>query len=251
MLEGRTVLVTGGAVRIGRAIVEALAAAGAGVVVHARSSQAAAEELVAAIRGRGGRAWQVSGTLETPDGVEGVFRVALAASGTLDGLVNNAAIFTREPLVASGAAAFEAAWRLNALAPMLLTRLLAAQVAPGAAAPVAGVVNLLDQRIAHPCTGCIPYLVSKQALAAFTTAAALELAPGVTVNAVAPGAVLAPPRTVATAREPAGAAPLASHGTPAQIAAAVVFLLANPSITGQILYVDGGQHLVGESDADA
>jgi NAD(P)-dependent dehydrogenase (short-subunit alcohol dehydrogenase family) len=115
---------------------------------------------------------------------------------------------------------------------------------------VAGVVNLLDQRIAHPCTGCLPYLVSKQALAAFTTAAALELAPALTVNAVAPGAVLAPTATATTAREPAGATPLANHGTPAQIGAAVVFLLSNPSITGQILYVDGGQHLVAESDHD-
>ncbi len=253
-LNHRTVLVTGGAVRIGRAMVEALAAAGAGVVVHARSSHTEGEALVAAIRRQGGRAWQVQGSLDTPDGVERVFQAALAAAGRLDGLVNNAAIFTRQPLAASDAAAFDAAWRVNALAPMLLTRLLAQHVATvqsGASSPVAGVVNLLDQRIAHPCTGCLPYLVSKQALAAFTTAAALELAPALTVNAVAPGAVLAPTATATTAREPAGATPLANHGTPAQIGAAVVFLLSNPSITGQILYVDGGQHLVAESDHDA
>lgn len=246
-LANRIVLVTGGAVRIGSTIAEALAAAGAGVVVHAHASRAAATELVAAIRERGGQAWCVFGALETPEGVTGVFRDALAAAGRLDGLVNNAAVFARQSLVQSREADFERPWRVNALAPMLLTQMLAEQVAashPGAVVPVAGVVNLLDQRIAHPCTGCLPYLVSKQALAAFTSAAALELAPRITVNGVAPGAALAP--VSAAAREPAGAVPLGRHCTPAQIAAAVVFLLANPSMTGQILYVDGGQHL-GES----
>ena len=198
MLQGvdsRVVLVTGGAVRIGRAIVEALAAAGAGVVVHAHTSQTAADTLVAGIRGRGGRAWRVSGTLETPEGVTTVFQDALAAAGRIDGLVNNAAIFARQSLALSTAAAFDMFWRVNALAPMLLTRLLAEQITtahPDKTAPVARVVNLLDQRIAHPCAGCLPYLVSKQALAAFTTAAALELAPRITVNAVAPGAALTP-----------------------------------------------------------
>ena len=249
-LDNRIVLVTGGAVRIGRAIVEALANAGAGVIVHARASQAAADALVAGIRGRGGRAWRVGGALETPEGAAGVFRDALAAAGRIDGLVNNAAIFARQPLAASDAAAFDAHWRVNALAPMLLTRLLSGHVAvahPGATAPVAGIVNLLDQRIARPCAGCLPYLVSKQALAAFTTAAALELAPRITVNAVAPGAALTP--VAAAGREPAGHAPLGKLCTPEQIAAAVVFLLSSPAITGQILYVDGGQHLRSEQYA--
>ncbi|MFZ4395770.1 MAG: SDR family oxidoreductase [Kiritimatiellia bacterium] len=244
VLENRNVLVTGGALRIGRAIVEALSAAGAGVVVHARASQDAAAALVAGIRARGGRAWRVGGSLETPEGVDGIFRDALAAAGSLDGLVNNAAVFVRQPLAASDAAAFDAAWQVNARAPMLLTRLLVrhvAQTQPGVPAPVAGVVNLLDQRIANPCAGCLPYLVSKQALAAFTTSAALELAPAITVNAVAPGAALVP--VGASAREPAGHVPLGQHCTPEQIAAGVVFLLSSPAITGQILYVDGGQHL--------
>jgi NAD(P)-dependent dehydrogenase (short-subunit alcohol dehydrogenase family) len=244
-LNNRNVLVTGGAVRLGRAVVEALAAAGAGVVVHARRSQAEAAALVAQIRGRGGQAWCVTGGLETPEGVAGVFREALAAAGHLDGIVNNAAVFARQPLAAADADAFDLPWRVNALAPMLLTRLLAAHVASRPAAtggaPTAGVVNLLDQRLARPCAGCLPYLVSKQALAAFTASAALELAPALTVNAVAPGAVLPPVHPAA--REPAGPAPLGRHGSPEEVARAVVYLLSSPSITGQILYVDGGQHL--------
>jgi len=243
-LDNRTVLVTGGAVRLGRAIVEALSAAGAGVVVHAHASRVEADALVAVIRSRGNRAWRVLGALDTPEGVAGVFRDAMAAAGRLDGLVNNAAIFARQSLADSDAASFDAHWRVNALAPMLLTRQFAEAVAaahPAAAAPVAGVVNLLDQRIAHAPAGCLPYLVSKQALAAFTIAAAKELAPRITINAVAPGAALLP--VAASAREPAGAVPLGRHCTPEQVAAAVVFLLSNPSVTGQILYVDGGQHL--------
>ena len=245
-LAGRIVLVTGGAVRIGRAIALALAEAGADVVVHARCSLTEADALVTELRGLGRRAWQVSGDLETPAGAAGVFTASVAAAGRLDGLVNNAAIFTRRPLARCEEADFEASWRINALAPMLLTRLLAEHVVGrcgNAAAPVAGVVNLLDQRIARPAAGCIPYLVSKQALAAFTQAAALELAPQITVNAVAPGAVLAAVTT--DGREPGGPVPLGRRATPEQVAAAVVFLLASPAITGQILYVDGGQHLGG------
>ena len=243
-LNNRIVIVTGGAVRMGRAIVEALVQAGAGVVVHARQSQEAAVALVDGIRKRGGQAWSVCGTLETPEGVEAVFRDALAVAGRVDGLVNNAAVFARQSLANSDAAAFDSFWRVNTLAPMLLTRLLAAHVDalyPQATSPVAGVVNLLDQRIAQPCAGCLPYLVSKQALAAFTTSAALELAPKITVNAVAPGAALLPPTRAG--HEPAGHAPLGQHCTPVQIANAVVFLLASSFMTGQILYVDGGQHL--------
>ena len=243
LLSERTVLVTGGAVRIGRAIVLALADAGADVVVHCRQSQAKAAALCGEVRGRGCRAWRVCGTLETADGVAGVFRDALAAAGRMDGLVNNAAVFDRRPLATCDAAAFEEPWRVNALAPILLTRLLAEHVAvahPETTGAVAGVVNLLDQRIARSPAGCLPYLVSKQALAGFTVAAARELAPRVTVNAVAPGAILAP---TAGGREAAGLAPLGRHPEPAEVAAAVVFLLASPVITGQILYVDSGQHL--------
>lgn len=244
-VRGRVVLVTGGAVRIGRAIVLALARAGADVVIHVRNSKREGEGLCGELRDLGRRGWLVTGSLDTPEAVAGVFRDAWSAAGRLDGLVNNAAIFARRPLVACEATDFDWFWRVNALAPMLLTRLLADRRAAmsdaGGIEPAAGVVNLLDQRIASSPGGCLPYLVSKQALAAFTVSAAHELAPRVTVNGVAPGAVLAPvgPGT----REPAGTAPLGRHATPEQVAAAVVFLLASPAITGQILFVDGGQHL--------
>jgi NAD(P)-dependent dehydrogenase (short-subunit alcohol dehydrogenase family) len=244
-LTGRTVLVTGAAVRLGRAIALALAEAGADVVVHARHSAAAAGTLCAEIRGLGRRAWQVSGALETPTGAEDLFRQAVAAAGPIDGLVNNAAVFALSSLAQADAAAFEMAWRVNTLAPVMLTRALSAHVRARrlpTGRPVAGVVNLLDQRIARPGAGCLAYGVSKQALAAFTLGAARELAPDLTVNGVAPGAVLPPP--AGTDRETAGAIPMGRRPTPEQVADAVVFLLGSPAITGQIVYVDGGQHLV-------
>lgn len=244
-LTGRTVLVTGAAVRLGRAIAWALGAAGADVVVHSRQARPEADALCGQIRGLGRRAWQVSGALDTPDGAETLFRRAVAAAGPINGLVNNAAIFSRAPLAQADAAAFDAAWQINALAPILLTRALLAHVrAQGLATekPWAGVVNLLDQRIVRPAARNLAYGVSKQALAAFTLGAALELAPDLTVNAVAPGAVLPPP--AGADREAAGATPLGARPTPEQVAAAVVFLLGSPAITGQIVYVDGGQHLL-------
>jgi NAD(P)-dependent dehydrogenase (short-subunit alcohol dehydrogenase family) len=245
MLTGRTVLVTGAAVRLGRAVALALGAAGADVVVHSRHSRRDAEAVCEQIRGAGRRAWQVSGALDTPAEAEELFRQAVAAAGAIDGLVNNAAVFARAPLAQADAAAFETAWRVNALAPIVLTRALLLHVQACGRShgrPAAGVVNLLDQRIARPSAGCLAYGTSKQALAAFTLGAALELAPDLTVNGVAPGAVLPPP--AGADRESAGVIPLGRRPTPGQVAAAVVFLLGQPAITGQIIYVDGGQHLV-------
>lgn len=238
-------LVTGAAVRVGRAIALALAEAGADVVVHSRHSASAADNLCDQIRGLGRRAWQVSGTLDSPIEAEALFRRAVVAAGPINGLVNNAAVFARAPLVQTEAAVFDAAWRINTLAPIMLTRALLGHVRSCGSSngkPVASVVNILDQRIVRPASGCLAYGVSKQALAAFTLGAALELAPDVTVNAVAPGAVLPPP--AGADREVAGAIPLRNRPTSEQVADAVVFLLGNLSITGQIIYVDGGQHLM-------
>jgi NAD(P)-dependent dehydrogenase (short-subunit alcohol dehydrogenase family) len=235
----RTVLITGAAARIGSCLAETLARAGWRVVVHAHRSAAQAESLCGRLRASGGQAWHVSGDLLDPDGPETVFAAAVDAAGPLDALVNNAAQFARQPLAAAAASDFERFWRINALAPIRLTQLLAAHLASRHAAGCA--VSLLDQRIALPSAGAIPYLLSKKALEAFTLSAALELAPALRVNAVAPGAVL-PPATP-DAKEPAGGFPSGAPPTAEQVAEAVRYLLEADSVTGQILYVDGGQHL--------
>lgn len=239
LLMNRTVLITGAALRIGNIIARTLARAGWEVIAHAHRSCAQADALCAELIADGKRAWRVTGDLQPPDGPDAVFDAALAAAGHVDALVNNAAAFARQPLAAALPADFERLWRLNTLAPVRLTQRLAAHLAgrrePGC------VINLLDQRVACPGTGAIPYLLSKKALEAFTLSAALEFAPALRVNAVAPGAALAPGAPQDT--EPAGDFPLRARPTPEQIADAVRFLLDACAVTGQILYVDGGQHL--------
>ena len=235
----RTVLITGAAVRIGSAIAETLAQAGWNVVVHARRSLEQADALCGRIRTLGSQAWRVSGDLLSPEGPSAVFDAAAAAAGHIDALVNNASVFERQSLADASRDSFDRMWRVNALAPVLLTQRLYAHLTARGSHGCA--VNLLDQRIAQAGTGATPYLLSKKALEAFTRSAARELAPTLRVNAVAPGAVL-PPEAWAS-KEPAGTFPLGARPTPAQVAEAVSYLLAATAVTGQILFVDGGQHL--------
>jgi len=131
--------------------------------------------------------------------------------------------------------------RINFFAPFTLTGEFASQLKQ----PVRGkIINLLDRRITTDDPTCTSYLFSKKMLADFTRASALRLAPRIAVNGVAPGPVLARPRGDSRAcREPAGKIPLGRRPAPEDVASAVVFLLENDSVTGQILFVDGGQHL--------
>ena len=237
----RTVLITGAAVRIGRAIAENLARKGWDAVVHAHRSTAEAETLCAHLRTLGPRAWCVAGDLLSPAGPDAVFEAALSAAGHLDALVNNASQFVRQSLHSAAAEDIDRLWRINALAPIRLTQLLARHLADRGATGCA--VNLLDQRVAHAAgPNATPYLLSKKALEAFTLSAALEFAPTLRVNAVAPGAVLLP--VAPNAKEPAGPFPLRERPSADQVAEAVAYLLDASAVTGQILFVDGGQHLL-------
>lgn len=240
-----TVLVTGGAVRVGAAICLGLARRGATVAIHRHRSKTEAEDLARRIRREGGNAVQVSGALDTEAGVNRVLAAAFRAAPSLNTLVNNAAVFTRQPLLEATGRDYLDAWRMNTLAPILLTRGFTRRfLARKTNASVHGmVVNLLDRRVAAPEPGCAPYMISKCALAAFTVAAARELAPRIAVNAVAPGPVLPPPGGARRVREPAGHIPLGERPTPQNVADAVAFLIGSDSITGQTIFVDGGQHL--------
>ena len=237
----RTVLITGAARRLGKAIAHALASAGWDVVVHARRSAAQAEALCDDLADSYGvNAWHVNGDLEAPGDPDVVFADALHCANHIDALVNNASIFGRQTLDTATEADFERHWRVNTLAPILLSQRLARHVADRGTQ--GAVVNLLDQRITRPGTEAVPYSLSKAALEAFTRSAALGLAPAVRVNAVAPGAILLPADSAA--REPAGAFPLNVRPRPEDIADAVRYLLDATAVTGQTLFVDGGQHLL-------
>ena len=238
-LEGKIALVTGGAVRIGRAITLALAGAGARVVVHFRSSETAARGLCGRINEGGGAAWAVAADLDRDEECGSLIARAAALAGPPDILVNNAAVFHKDTPETLSPEKLRAEFQSNLFAPLILMRDFAALGRPGR------IVNLLDRRIEGYDPSCLPYQLSKKGLAEATRAAALAWAPRVLVNGVAPGAVLPPPGEGHDyIRDRAGVLPLGRTCTPEEIAGAVLFLLRSDGLNGQILFVDGGQHLV-------
>ncbi len=236
----RVALVTGGAVRLGRAISMGLAEAGYDLLVHYRSSAGPADELARAVAGLGGRCVVVRADLTDPAAPDAVVEAARSAYGRLDLLVNSAASFEARPLAEVDAAAWDGVMDLNVRAPHLLVR-----AAEGLLRPARGaVVNVLDLSAFQPWSEHPAHAVSKAALAQLTRVQARALAPEVRVNAVAPGAVL-PPEGYPPERLEALRArtPLGTLGTPDDVVRAVVFLAGATFITGQILAVDGGRLL--------
>jgi len=239
-LHGKTALVTGGAVRIGRAICEALAEEGCNVVIHCSRSMPAAKELAQMIQARGVKAWVVREAIDSEADCRSLISASLTQAKHLDILVNNAAIFHKNQLATVTERNLGIEFGINLFVPICLTRFFAEKADQGA------VINLLDRRIRANDIDCIPYSLSKKALAAFTQEAALALAPAFTVNAVAPGAVLPPPGKGAKyLYDHAGKIPLENRIAPQDVAAGVVALLRLEGVTGQTLFVDGGQHLLG------
>lgn len=240
-LEGKIALVTGGGVRLGRAIVEGLAAAGARVAVHHNRSADGAKAAVEAIRARGGVAETFGADLTAPGACVELARAVASRLGPVDLLVNSAAIFERRPFLETSEAVLDAQWALNARAPYLLTQ----AVADGMVARGRGdVVNVLDVGGSFvPWRGYSAYCMSKAALGMLTQCLALELAPHVRVNGVAPGTIVPPEHVTADERERLlSKIPLGRFGTPEEISDTVLFLMAGPSfITGQVLAVDGGR----------
>jgi NAD(P)-dependent dehydrogenase (short-subunit alcohol dehydrogenase family) len=239
-LTGTCALVTGGARRVGRAIALGLAEAGCDLVLHYGSSYAEAAQTAAAAEARGVRVVTVAGDLGEPDAAGRV----LAAAGDLAPVrvvVNSAAVFPGDDLAGVTAAGWDRTLAVNLRAPVLLTRVFAAALPEGLEGAV---VNVTDWRTARPYRDHFSYTVSKGGLDTFTRAAAEALAPRIRVNAVALGAILPPPDQgsdylKALAREiPAG-----RPGGTDPVVAAVLFLLRNSFITGEILRVDGGAHL--------
>lgn len=235
-LQGQVALVTGGAVRIGAAIARALAAAGARVAIHCRHSTAEAERRKSELPG----SFVVRADLRSEEACFQLVDDVLREAGRLDMLVNNASVFHKDSLRMATIDRVLAEFWPNFFAPMQLLRAFAARCDTGR------IVNLLDRRIASNDPACAPYGLSKKALAELTRVAALEFAPRFTVNGVAPGPVLPPPGCDAKyLADHAGRIPLERAPRPEDVASAVLFLLRSPAITGQVVYCDGGQHLLG------
>jgi NAD(P)-dependent dehydrogenase (short-subunit alcohol dehydrogenase family) len=237
----RVALVSGGAVRIGRAISCALAAAGYDVAVHAQRSRSAAEDLAATIRASGRRAAVVTGDLGEQADLARLVAAAAEACGPITLLVNNACAFEPDALGQLTPEQWDRHFSVNLRAPIFLAQAFAAQVPEGSDASI---VNLLDQRVLKPNPTFFSYSLTKSALAAATATMAQALAPRIRVNAVAPGPTVASRRQdVETFRRQSESVLLGRGPRPEEVADAVVFLARSASITGQIIAVDGGQHL--------
>lgn len=239
-LCGGTALVTGGARRLGRATALALAEAGVSVAVHYHRSSEEAGEVVDAVRARGPRAEAFAADLHDPAAGEELFARAARALGPIDYLVNNASIFPAGGFEDLSVAAVETNMRVNAFAPMVLGRALATQGRAGA------IVNLLDARMGDYDARHLAYHLSKRMLFTLTRVMALEFAPRVRVGGVAPGLILPPAGEDESYLERlAHTNPLQTHGAPADVVQAILFLLASPFVTGQVIFVDGGRHMRG------
>lgn len=238
---GRVVLVTGGAVRLGRGIVQELSRAEWRVVFTYRSSADDADTLASQLSSEGRTVEALHADLDDPARRRSLVDQVVARYGRLDALVNNAAVFPSTPLEALDEEQFHAVIRTNLEAPLFL----ALAAAPHLARRGGAVVNIADIYAEFPLPGHLAYSVSKAGLVAATRALAVDLAPDVRVNAVAPGIALFPPdyddekRRRLLARTPLG-----REGGAAEIAAAVRFLLDGTDfVTGQVLAVDGGRTL--------
>ena len=241
MTEARpgAALVTGGARRIGRALVLALAARGHDVAIHHRDSAGDAEALAGEVRALGRRAAVLSADLTDEAEVRALIPAAAQALGPLSVLVNNASVFEDDRVGGLSREIWDRHLDTNLRAPVVLAEGFAAQAPEGSS-----IVNLLDQRVLKPDPRFFSYALSRNGLWWATRTLAQALAPNIRVNGVGPGPTLASiHQSDAEFAAEQAAVPLGHGSSPEDIARAVVYLVDARSVTGQMIAVDGGQHL--------
>lgn len=239
-LAGQLALVTGGALRLGRAAALALAGQGVDVVVHHHRSEDPARALVTELEALGVKAWAVRADLADADAAAGLADLAARAAGRpVDVLLNSAGIFGPSRVLEFPLDELDRNLQVNALAPLLLARSLARHDRP------AQIVNFLDARVVEYDRLHAAYHLSKRMLLTITRMLALELAPAIRVNAVAPGLILPPEgKDEAYLQRLAERVPLKRHGSAKDVVRAVLFLLCSDYVTGQVIYLDGGGNLM-------
>jgi len=241
-ISGKVALVTGGGVRLGRAIVLELARRGADIALHFGRSAEGAEQTAREVRQLGRRVEAFQADLVQTGAIASMFERVAAAFGRLDVLVNNAAVYHRTPIETLTAEQYDAAQAVNARAAALCIRHAQALMTDGGA-----IVNITDIAAEKAWGGYPAYCASKAALAALTKSCAKALARrNIRVNAVAPGAILwdaDAEADEATRQRVLAQVPMKRTGSAADIAAAVAFLAEQDYITAQTLRVDGGWHM--------
>lgn len=237
----KAALVTGGARRIGRAMVETLVARGFAVAIHHHHSADEARALAADIGATGGRAVVLKADLANEAEVATLLSHATAALGPIGLLINNASIFEYDAVLTATRENWDRHVETNLRAPFVLTQSFARDLP----AEMAGlVINLIDQRVWNLTPHFVSYTLSKAGLWTLTQTLALALAPRIRVNAIGPGPTLPSARqTDAQFAEQCARMPLKRGASAEEIAAAMTFILDAPSMTGQMIALDGGQHL--------
>lgn len=237
----RAALVTGGGKRIGAALVRSLAAAGWAVAVHHRSADGAAQSLCGEIAAAGGRAVALQADLADESALAPLVDRAGAALGPLGLLVNNASVFAFDDVASCDRASWDAHLDTNLRAPFVLTQRFAAALPAGASGLV---VNILDTRVWNLAPGYLSYTLSKAGLWTLTQTLAQALAPRIRVNAIGPGPTLrSHGQSEADFAARRAALPLGEGPDPAELAAALRFIISARSMTGQMIGLDGGDHL--------
>ena len=244
-------LVTGAGVRLGRAIALGLGEIGFDVAVHYGGSEAEAEEVAERLRAMGRQAAVLQADLGREEEVAAlVGRAAEALGGPLTCLVNNASVFEHDTLESATRETWDTHMEANLRAPFVLTQRFAAQCPPpqpderGEVQAQGAVVNMIDQRVRKLTPEYMSYTLSRAALWTLTQTSAQALAPVVRVNAIGPGPTLQAAAQSPEAFEAERQATILERGSnPEDIVAAVRFLVGAPAVTGQLICVDGGQHL--------
>lgn len=236
-MHQQAALVTGGATRLGRFFSEALADAGFDIALHVNRSREEAEEVANSIRTKG-RECEIFHCDFLSDEPRDLIQAAKSRFPGLNLLLNSASAYEPALIAATELAMLETQFRVNMFTPLLLTRHFAKEVKEGQ------VINIIDNKVAYHQYPYAAYLLSKKSLAEMTRMAALEFAPRIRINGIAPGVVLpASQRTSDYIEWRIEGIPLKRQGHPDHLVQALHYLLDNPFVAGQILFVDGGESI--------
>lgn len=240
-LQGKRILITGAGKRIGRAMAVAVANAGADVAIHYSTSADSALEVAEEIKALGREAFLVQADLQDATNLSSIIEKAFLGLGSLDALINNAAIFENLDWQTTNLENWNRHFVINLTAPFFLAQAFAKRLPKGQQGRI---INILDWRALRPSGDHLPYTISRAALAALTKSLAVSFAPHILVNGIALGAIL-PPSDGAETADILNNIPMQRWARLDDVAEVLIFLLSAPDyITGEIIHVDGGRHLM-------